>query len=58
MALIYVRDVPDDLHKAVRIAAIRSDQTMQAFVLEALRHELERRAAGSATPTQEETDSE
>jgi plasmid stability protein len=53
MALIYVRDVPDDLHKAVRIAAIRSDQTMQAFVLEALRHELERRAAGSATPTQE-----
>jgi hypothetical protein len=43
MAIIYIRDVPDDLHKRIRIEAIHSDTTVQKFVMEAVIKELERR---------------
>jgi plasmid stability protein len=43
MASLYVRDVPDGLLKAARIEAIKADQTLREFMLEAIATELKTR---------------
>jgi predicted HicB family RNase H-like nuclease len=43
VALLHVRDVPDDLHRAARIEAIESGDSLRELVIEALRREVERR---------------
>jgi plasmid stability protein len=39
---LHVRDLDDDLHRAVRIEAIERDESVKAFVTRALERELER----------------
>lgn len=36
MATLYVRDVPEDLHKEIKIQAVRESMTLQALVIKAL----------------------
>jgi predicted HicB family RNase H-like nuclease len=43
VALLHVRAIPDRLHRACRISAIEAGQSLRQFVIDALRHELERR---------------
>jgi hypothetical protein len=42
---LYVRDVPEDLHTDVKVEAARAGQSLKAFVLDALKREVERRQA-------------
>jgi hypothetical protein len=48
VALLHVRNIPDDLQRAARIEAIEADISLREFVIEALRHEIERRQAERA----------
>ena len=36
MATLYIRDVPKDLHKKIKIQAIKESMTIQALVIKAL----------------------
>ncbi len=39
---LHVRDLDDDLHRAIRIEAIERGESLKEFVTRALRRELER----------------
>jgi plasmid stability protein len=39
---VYIRDIPDDLHKRIRVAAAIKGKSMQKLGLDALAHEVER----------------
>jgi predicted HicB family RNase H-like nuclease len=43
VALLHVRDVPDDLHRAARITAIEDGISLRELVIAALEREVERR---------------
>jgi plasmid stability protein len=40
--VVYIRDIPDDLHKRIRVAAAIKGKSMQKLGLDALVHEVER----------------
>jgi plasmid stability protein len=53
VAILYIRDVPDDLHRRLRVAAAQRDESMRALVLRAVEHELDRLEADqSDEPTE------
>jgi plasmid stability protein len=43
VALLHVRNIPDRLHRACRVSAIETGQSLRQFVIDALRDELDRR---------------
>jgi plasmid stability protein len=43
MATVHVRNIPDELHEAARIEAIRAKQSLREFMISAIRGELARR---------------
>lgn len=40
--MLNIRDVPDDLHRKLRVAAAERGESQRALVLRAIEHELER----------------
>jgi len=48
--MIHVR-LPEDMHKKVRIHAAETDQTIQDWVFEAIRRELERQGYEDGKPS-------
>lgn len=47
-----MRDIPDDLHRAARIAAIEAGISLRELVIQALQREVERRQAEGELPDQ------
>jgi len=45
MVALYVRDVPDELHTAVKVEAALAGESMRQLVLDALEREVARRKA-------------
>jgi hypothetical protein len=45
MVALYVRDVPDELHTAVKVEAAMAGESMRQLVLDALEREVARRKA-------------
>lgn len=43
VGVLHIRDLPDDLHRAARLAALEADETLREFIIAAIEHELERR---------------
>ena len=43
--IVYIRDVPDDLHRRIRVAAATQGESMRALALRALEREVERMEA-------------
>jgi len=42
MSAINVRDVPDDLHREAKIAALREGKSFKDWIIEAVKEKLER----------------
>jgi hypothetical protein len=47
---LYLREVPDDVQFEAEIEATRAGESMEALVLDAVRHEVDRRRAERGEP--------
>ncbi|HET6917971.1 MAG TPA: hypothetical protein VFI46_00745 [Jiangellaceae bacterium] len=45
MSVLHIKDFPDDLHRAARIAAIEDEVSLRELVIQAVRREVGRRGA-------------
>jgi plasmid stability protein len=43
--IVYIRDVPEELHRRIRVAAATKGESMRALALRALQREVERMEA-------------
>ncbi|HET6953369.1 MAG TPA: hypothetical protein VFI47_23525 [Acidimicrobiales bacterium] len=58
MPILYVRDIPEDLHRRLKAAAVMLGESMQAAAVRALEVEVERMEARVERERAERADSE